>query len=78
MAKINPTVQHHEFEDDLETTIHEIIHILGFSSRLMPFWINPETDEIYGKDLNKILKIQKIRGFDTALLSSKNVLQAAR
>jgi len=30
-------------EGDISMTIHEIIHILGFSDSLFPYYINPET-----------------------------------
>lgn len=35
------------FEDDLETTLHEIAHILGFSGYAIYNWRNPETGEPY-------------------------------
>lgn len=37
-----------EFENNFETTIHEITHVLGFASYLYPYYINPNTGVAYG------------------------------
>ncbi|EGR30431.1 leishmanolysin family protein, putative [Ichthyophthirius multifiliis] len=67
------------FENDLETTIHEILHILGFSGFQMQFWINPQTGQYYGQyGLSQITKIVIYRGLPTTLVMTKNILQTAR
>ncbi|EGR30430.1 leishmanolysin family protein, putative [Ichthyophthirius multifiliis] len=67
------------FENDLETTVHEIIHILGFSGFQMPFWINPQTGQYYGQyGLSQITKIVIYRSLPTTLVMTKNILQTAR
>ena len=70
---------HSIFEDDLETTIHEILHVLGFSSNSAQFWIDPATNDFYGKsNVSKIIKTINIRGKPTIILFSENVLKTAR
>ncbi|EGR33996.1 leishmanolysin family protein, putative [Ichthyophthirius multifiliis] len=67
------------FENDLETTIHEILHVVGFSANAMYYWINPETNEPF-KILykNKLQKVYYYRGIKTALLTSKNVVEVTK
>ncbi|EGR27298.1 leishmanolysin family protein, putative [Ichthyophthirius multifiliis] len=67
------------FENDLETTIHEILHILGFSVYAMQFWIDPDTGKSYGTNFNdKLLKTKNYRGIQTTILVSKNVVEVTR
>ena len=39
---------HRFFEEVYETTLHEVMHALGFSNSAMAYWINPDTGEGYG------------------------------
>ncbi|EGR31368.1 leishmanolysin family protein, putative, partial [Ichthyophthirius multifiliis] len=67
------------FENDLETTVHEILHVLGFSGSAMYYWIDPDTGKPYGpNNKEKLQKIKIYRGKQTALLTSKNVLEVTR
>ncbi|KAL4488340.1 hypothetical protein ABPG72_019190 [Tetrahymena utriculariae] len=68
------------FESDFSTAIHEITHILGFSSSAMQYWIDPDTNKPYGKDgVSKIQIKDTVRGIsDVIKLKSKNVLETAR
>ncbi|EGR33805.1 leishmanolysin family protein, putative, partial [Ichthyophthirius multifiliis] len=71
----NPVV----FNNDLEITIHEIIHIVGFSANAMYYWMNPKTNKRYGKEYKKDLQIEKtIRKIKTVFLTSKNVVEVTR
>jgi hypothetical protein len=36
-----------DFEELLDTTIHEIIHVLGFSSYFVDLFIDPSTGDYY-------------------------------
>lgn len=65
----------YEFEDNLETTIHEILHVLGFSGGAMKFWIDPSTGKPYTRDL---IINKTIRGLKTPILTSKNVVEVTR
>ncbi|EGR32543.1 leishmanolysin family protein, putative [Ichthyophthirius multifiliis] len=54
------------FENDLETSIHEILHVLGFSSNAARFWINPDTGKSYGTTFKtKLQKTNIYRGKKT-------------
>ncbi|EGR26906.1 leishmanolysin family protein, putative [Ichthyophthirius multifiliis] len=62
-----------EFEDLMEIVIHEIIHILGFMGTDIPKWVNKQ--KIHHRDPT----IQKqIRGINTLLIKTPNVLEHAR
>ena len=67
------------FESDLGTVIHEMIHIFGFSPGLYRNFINPKTGNYYGYEgVKEIFKTVTIRGKNTYLLMSKNILETAR
>ncbi|EGR28962.1 leishmanolysin family protein, putative [Ichthyophthirius multifiliis] len=67
------------FENDVETTVHEIIHILGFSGFQMQLWIDPDTGKYYGQyGLHKITRDVIYRGLKTQIVFSKNILLTAR
>jgi proprotein convertase subtilisin/kexin type 5 len=59
-------------------TLHETIHILGFSGGTMQYWLNSATNKEYGDKLNLIVSNETIRGFITTILKSTNVLNTAR
>ncbi|EGR28964.1 leishmanolysin family protein, putative [Ichthyophthirius multifiliis] len=67
------------FENDLETIVHEILHVLGFSGFQMQLWIDPDTGKYYGQyGLPKITRDVIIRGLKTSIVYSKNILLTAR
>lgn len=60
-------------------TLHEFIHILGFSGQSMQYWINPATQSSYGlANLNLIQQSDTIRTRSTTLLKSTNILNIAK
>ncbi|EGR33968.1 leishmanolysin family protein, putative [Ichthyophthirius multifiliis] len=68
-----------KFENRVETTIHEMLHVLGFSQFSMPYWIDPSTKSFYGQTFrDKILTQRTIRNLTTDILYSQNVLQTTR
>ncbi|KAL4454178.1 hypothetical protein ABPG74_012135 [Tetrahymena malaccensis] len=68
-----------KFQLDLQVLLHEIIHVLGFSSDSMQYWIDPDTQKPYKlSGISKINTYQTVRGFKTLILTSKNVTDIAR
>ena len=65
-----------EFEANLGTTLHEITHVLGFSSNGFTRFINPDT----GKALPREQLVESIsfRGFQTTILKTPKVVELAR
>jgi len=61
-------------------TLHELIHVLGFSGPSMEYWINPATGSSYGSaDLGLIKSsATTIRSLSTTSLMSANVLKTAK
>ncbi|EGR33551.1 leishmanolysin family protein, putative [Ichthyophthirius multifiliis] len=79
LAKVGQQQSHEQFQSDLETTIHEILHILGFNGFQMQFWINPKTGQYYGKSgVNQIIKVVTFRGLPTKIVQTKNIVLTAR
>ncbi|EGR26904.1 leishmanolysin family protein, putative [Ichthyophthirius multifiliis] len=79
LSQMSQQDDHESFENDLEVTIHELLHILGFSGFQMQFWINPETGQYYGQyGLPKITKTVIYRGLPTKIVFTKNILLTAR
>lgn len=67
------------FEGDFSSTIHELTHILGFSSGAMQYWIDPETGAPYGSNVSKIYDKETVKTIPHVIrLKSKNVLDTAR
>ncbi|EGR31372.1 leishmanolysin family protein, putative [Ichthyophthirius multifiliis] len=63
----------------IETTIHETIHILGFSAASYKYWIDPDTQTFYGPTgASKIIGTQIIRNTTTTILYSPNVLKTSK
>ncbi|KRX06120.1 Insulin-like growth factor binding protein, N-terminal [Pseudocohnilembus persalinus] len=65
------------FYQNLQATIHELTHILGFSKNLIQYWINPETNQSYGSGNEPIIS-QTIRSISTQILTTENVQEAAK
>ena len=57
-----------------DVTIHEIFHILGFGFKAIPFFHNPNYDSEDNKYMLNHLNVETIRGLETYVLSSPNVL----
>ncbi|KAL4438918.1 hypothetical protein ABPG74_016638 [Tetrahymena malaccensis] len=75
--KINRT--NLQFFRDLQSIMHETLHILGFSTASMNYWIDPETNEPYTfKNVHKILKQKMIDDREVSVLSSANILKTIR
>ena len=66
------------FESDLNTVIHEMLHIFGFSPSLYNKFINPKTGNYYEDNLKEIYKTVTVRGKKTYLLLSRYILETAR
>ncbi|EGR26907.1 leishmanolysin family protein, putative [Ichthyophthirius multifiliis] len=62
-----------EFKDLMEVVIHEIIHILGFNETDIPKWVDSNKSYYTQPTIKK-----KIRGKDTILLKTPNVLKFAQ
>ncbi len=57
MASVGVDKSDAGFEGDLNTVIHECLHIFGFSNSLYSKWIDPATGDYYGSEnLPKIWK----------------------
>lgn len=70
-----------EFDRNLEITIHEVTHVLGFSGFAMEYWFQPGTTTFYGPGgLSSITTSgTTVRGISTTnLLFSPNVLSVAQ
>ncbi|EWS75215.1 leishmanolysin family protein (macronuclear) [Tetrahymena thermophila SB210] len=77
MKNIGTTTQ--AFESDFATAIHELTHVLGFSSSAMQYWIDPDTNQPYLANVGKIQVKDTVRGVSNVIkLKSKNVLDTAR
>ncbi|EGR27277.1 leishmanolysin family protein, putative [Ichthyophthirius multifiliis] len=67
------------FKSRIETTVHETLHVLGFSGFAMQYWIDPNTKVPYGSTgVTKITSTQTIRTFSTNIVSSPNILKTSR
>ncbi|KAL4486499.1 hypothetical protein ABPG72_018453 [Tetrahymena utriculariae] len=68
------------FQDNFQTSLHEILHILGFSGNSIQYWIDPDTNQPYGKNnVHKILTRETRWQIDNVLkISSKNILRVSR
>jgi proprotein convertase subtilisin/kexin type 5 len=78
MGRVGTDDSNSSFESDLNTVIHECLHIFAFSPSLYNKWVNPDTGNYYDDTVNLILKSSVIRGKKTNLIASKNVLEVAR
>ena len=69
----------YKFKNYIDITIHETIHVLGFTSLAMQYWVDSATGNYYAATYkSKIMKTVTIRGISTNILFSKNVLATAR
>ncbi|KAL4438375.1 hypothetical protein ABPG74_009414 [Tetrahymena malaccensis] len=68
------------FQDNFSTSLHEILHVLGFSGGSVQFWIDPETNKPYGvENAYKVVKRERRWEVDNVLkISSKNLLKVSR
>ena len=80
MGRVGTDESDNGFESDLNTVIHEMLHIFGVSQSLYNKFIDPKTGKYYSENDNvkEIFKTATIRGKKTYLLSSKNILETAR
>ncbi|KAL4497778.1 hypothetical protein ABPG72_000533 [Tetrahymena utriculariae] len=68
-----------QYQNDVMVTLHEVIHVLGFSYGAMQNWYNKAANSLLGQDgANKLITTQKIRNLDTKILGSPNVLATAQ
>ncbi|KAL4453893.1 hypothetical protein ABPG74_003776 [Tetrahymena malaccensis] len=68
-----------QYQNDVMVTLHEVIHVLGFSYGAMQNWYNKSTNQLLGQTAaNNLITTQKIRGLDTKILGSPNVLATAQ
>eukprot|EP00825_Cyclidium_porcatum_P034289 TRINITY_DN360_c0_g1_i26.p1 TRINITY_DN360_c0_g1~~TRINITY_DN360_c0_g1_i26.p1 ORF type:complete len:607 (+),score=41.90 TRINITY_DN360_c0_g1_i26:937-2757(+) len=63
------------FIDNVAVAIHEITHVLGFSSGLIGNWIDPQTNKTYSP--TPIIS-STIRGYSMNLINSSTVLSIAQ
>ena len=61
-------------EELQDTVTHEIFHILGFNFDLIPFFHNANYNGKADKYMKNHWNVETIRGLDTYVLSSPNVL----
>ncbi|KAL4471907.1 hypothetical protein ABPG73_001157 [Tetrahymena malaccensis] len=67
------------YQNHLDTVLHEVIHVLGFSFESIDQWYDKEADSFLGLEgANKILTTVNLRGFDTYILGSPYVQETAR
>ncbi|EAR96681.1 leishmanolysin family protein (macronuclear) [Tetrahymena thermophila SB210] len=68
-----------QFQNDVMITLHEIIHVLGFSYGAMQSWYDKASNWLLGQEAaNKLISTQTLRGIQTNLLGSPNVLATAK
>ncbi|EAR96682.2 leishmanolysin family protein (macronuclear) [Tetrahymena thermophila SB210] len=68
-----------QYQNDVMVTLHEVVHILGFSDDAMMNWYNKATNQLLGQAAaNKLITTQTLRGIQTSLLGSPNVLATAQ
>ncbi|KAL4438374.1 hypothetical protein ABPG74_009413 [Tetrahymena malaccensis] len=68
------------FQDNFSVSLHEILHVLGFSGSSVQYWIDPETNKPYGgENAYKVMKRERRWEVDNVLkVSSKNILKVSR
>ncbi|KAL4438372.1 hypothetical protein ABPG74_009411 [Tetrahymena malaccensis] len=68
------------FQDNFSTSLHEILHILGFSGNSVKYWIDPDTNRPYGEqNAHKVFKRETRWEVDNVVkVSSKNILKVSR
>lgn len=59
-----------QYESDVKVTIHELIHVLGFSYDSIRYWIDKTTNLVYPSATVSM----NIRSFTTTILKTPNVL----
>ncbi|KAL4438376.1 hypothetical protein ABPG74_009415 [Tetrahymena malaccensis] len=68
------------FQDNFSTSLHEILHILGFAGGAMHYWIDPDTNRPYGDNgINKIKKLERRWDTDNVIkVTSKNIVNVSQ
>ncbi|EGR32455.1 leishmanolysin family protein, putative [Ichthyophthirius multifiliis] len=66
------------YQRDFNNILHEIFHILGFSSGLYRYWINPSTGNYYGNEVDNYVSQQFLREKQILILQTPNVLATAQ
>ncbi|KAL4486019.1 hypothetical protein ABPG72_003953 [Tetrahymena utriculariae] len=68
------------FQGYLSVSLHEIMHILGFSGSSIRYWINPDTGRPYGYlEVDQIMKSEKWWDIENVTkIFSKNILKVSR
>ncbi|KAL4486913.1 hypothetical protein ABPG73_008772 [Tetrahymena malaccensis] len=68
-----------QYQKDVQVTLHEIIHVLGFSYPAIINWYNKTSHSLIGEDAANIyITNQVLRQFPTNILGSPNVQATAR
>lgn len=65
-----------EFESLFSTVVHEVGHILAFSSWLLKYYVDPVTRKLLGEE--NVVKKVNIRGHDTNIIITPNVVREVR
>ena len=66
--------KHHLNEELGDIVVHEIFHILGFNIESIPYFHKANYDSEDNKYMLNHLNVETIRGLETYVLSSPNVL----
>lgn len=64
-----------KFQKGVKIVVHELIHILGFSSDSIQNWINPDTGNVYGSSLP--IQAENVGGRDVNWLTTPNIKRVA-
>ncbi|KAL4453890.1 hypothetical protein ABPG74_003773 [Tetrahymena malaccensis] len=68
-----------QYQNDVMVTLHEVIHVLGFSYGAMQNWYDRASNSLLGQaGASKQIYAQTLRGIQTNLLGSPNVQATAR
>lgn len=51
MGRVGTDDSYSNFESDLNTVIHECLHIFAFSPALYDKWVNPDTGNYWGDNV---------------------------
>ncbi|EGR27549.1 leishmanolysin family protein, putative [Ichthyophthirius multifiliis] len=65
-----------KFNRYTQLIIHEVIHLLGFSDNIYPYFINKATGKYYS--LQEILITKQVRGLSTQFIKTPKVLKAVK
>ncbi len=65
-----------EFDEILEAALHEVTHVLGFSSTYFTQFINPATGKVL--PIEQVVENTTIRGFNTTIIKTPKLVEVAR